>query len=83
MPNSPYLPSPMTNCKSFLEFKSTHQMGIIFDGIRVGWIFSLLKDLFHNVQGIKWIKKGECQKSKMVISQPYDFSYDIRVSYVI
>ena len=49
MPNSPYLSSTMTNCKSFLEFKSTHPMGIIFDGIRFGWIFSLLKDLFHNV----------------------------------
>ena len=33
----------------FLEFKSTHPIGIIFDGIIFGWIFSLLKDLFHNV----------------------------------
>ena len=49
VPNSAYLPSPMTNCKYFLEFKYTHPMGIIFDGIRFGWIFSLLKDLFYNV----------------------------------
>ena len=45
--------SPKSNDKLqifFLEFKSTHPMGIIFDGIRFGWIFSLLKDLFYNVQ---------------------------------
>ena len=41
----------MTNFRFFLEFKSTHPMGIIFNGIRFGLIFSLLKDLFHNV---KW-----------------------------
>ena len=35
--------------KFILEFKSTHPTGIIFDGIKIGWIFSLLKDLFHNV----------------------------------
>ena len=35
--------------KFILEFKSTHPTGIIFDGFRIGWIFSLLKNLFHNV----------------------------------
>ena len=35
--------------KYVFEFKSTHPIGIIFDGIRFGWIFSLSKDLFHNV----------------------------------
>ena len=35
--------------KFILKFKSTQPTGIIFDGIRIGWIFSLLKDLFHNV----------------------------------
>ena len=40
--------------KFFLEFKSTHPMGIIFDGIIFGSIFSLLKDLFHNVFCAIW-----------------------------
>ena len=40
--------------KFVLEFKSTHPTSIIFDGIRIGWIFSLLKDLFHNVKRIIW-----------------------------
>ena len=35
--------------KFILEFKSTHPTGTICDGIKIGWIFSLLKDLFHNV----------------------------------
>ena len=32
-----------------LEFKSTHPIGTIFDGIRFGPVFWLLKDFFHNV----------------------------------
>ena len=35
--------------KFILEFKSALPTGILFDGIRFGWIFLLLKDLFHNV----------------------------------
>ena len=44
-------PSSKSNDKLqiFLEFKSAHPIGIIFDGIRYGRIFSLSKDLFHNV----------------------------------
>ena len=34
----------MTDCKFILEFKSTHPIGMVFDGIRFGWIFSLLKE---------------------------------------
>ena len=36
---------------SFLESKSTHPLGMIFDGIWFGWIFSLLKILWHDLIG--------------------------------
>ena len=36
-----------------LESESTHQIGIVFDGIMFGWVFWLLKDLFHNVYMVK------------------------------
>ena len=35
-----------------LEFKSTHPKGTIFDGIRFGPVFWLLKDFFHDVTSI-------------------------------
>ena len=50
--------------KFILEFESTHQMGISFDGIRFGWIFSLLKDLFHNVtRKGPWLNHNKIHKS--------------------
>ena len=63
MPNSTYLPSPMTNCIFFLEFKSIHSMGIIFDGIRFGWIFFTIERFVP-----------QCDLFKKSIAQ--DFIYD-------
>jgi len=37
---------------SILESKSTHPIGMNFDGIRFGWIFSLQKILRHNVKRV-------------------------------
>ena len=46
MPNTAYLQSPMTNFKSFLEFKCTHIIGIILNGIRFGRIFFTIQRFF-------------------------------------
>ena len=49
MPNSTQLPRQWQIVNFISESKSTHPLGMIFDGIRFGWIFSLLKILWHNM----------------------------------
>ena len=49
VPNSSLFQRPMTISNLFLEFKSTHPIGMLLDGIRLGWIFLALKILKHNV----------------------------------
>ena len=46
-----------------LEFKCTHKIGMIFDWIRFGWVFWLLKDLWHNVRHLRVIRN----KSNLVL----------------
>ena len=49
MPNIAYLPSPMTYCKFISKFKSTHPIGMVLMELDLAEFFSLLKDLYHNV----------------------------------
>lgn len=48
----------MTDCKFILEFKSTHQKCVNFDGVRGGSICLLSKKSLHNVTSL-WVKKRE------------------------
>ena len=72
--------SPMTIWKYYLEFKSTYPMGITFDGIRFGWIFSLLKDLFHNVNMIHNICQMWVNSTKKILTYMKNFFIYISVN---